>query len=249
MASIIRADTDQMRNVARQMRNVAEQVTNGSSTMHQSMNTLDAVWSGQARDRGMQAWSQIVVKHNPIAEELIRMAHGLEDLAQRLDEIFATFGGGAAIGSVTAFVLEAARSAIGSFRHRISEGLHAIGHRIRDLLPSPAPIDPMPPFPYFPHSPRPDFVFPVFPPPSPWPGAVPMPMPMPMPSDIPSVKPIPMPIPGYRPDMPSGLELDPNWIRPEPSVITLPDRIISPSDIRPFVPNPDIRLPFFRLNS
>ena len=92
--SIIRADTDQLRAVARQMRTTADEITNGASAMHQAMGALDATWSGSARDRGIARWGEITPKYPPAVERLIHFANELEALAQRLDDAAAVFGGG-----------------------------------------------------------------------------------------------------------------------------------------------------------
>ncbi|NTV64471.1 MAG: WXG100 family type VII secretion target, partial [Oscillochloris sp.] len=65
--SVVRADTDQLRAVARQMRATADQITGGHDGMQQSMSSLDATWSGHARDRGMARWGEIAPKYRPSA--------------------------------------------------------------------------------------------------------------------------------------------------------------------------------------
>ncbi len=94
MPNIIRADTDQLRAVARQMRATADQITNGTNGMHQSMDALDATWSGQARDRGMARWAEMTPKYPPAVKRLEHFANELEALAQRLDDAAAVFGDG-----------------------------------------------------------------------------------------------------------------------------------------------------------
>ncbi|WP_129671621.1 WXG100 family type VII secretion target [Candidatus Chloroploca sp. Khr17] len=92
MPGIIRADTDQLRAVANQMRTTAEQISTGTGSMQQSMEMLDMVWSGKARDRGMEAWARIVARYNPEVNTLLHLAKELEALAQRMDEAAAVFG-------------------------------------------------------------------------------------------------------------------------------------------------------------
>ena len=94
MSTIIRADTDQLRAVARQMRTTADEIMSGASAMHQAMGALDATWSGSARDRGMARWGEITPKYPPAVERLIHFANELEALAQRLDDAAAVFGAG-----------------------------------------------------------------------------------------------------------------------------------------------------------
>ncbi|NTW03752.1 MAG: WXG100 family type VII secretion target, partial [Oscillochloris sp.] len=91
---IIRADTDQLCAVARQMRTTADQITGGHDGMRQSMDSLDATWSGHARDRGMARWGEIAPKYRPSADGLVHLANELEALAQRLDDAAAVFGAG-----------------------------------------------------------------------------------------------------------------------------------------------------------
>ena len=98
--SMIRADTDQLRAVARQMHATADQITSGTDGMRQSMDALDATWSGQAHDRGMARWGEILPKYPPAVERLVHFANELEALAQRLDDAAAAFGGGGS--SITA---------------------------------------------------------------------------------------------------------------------------------------------------
>ncbi len=98
MPNIIRADTDQLRAVARQMRATADLITNGTNGMRQSMDVLDATWSGQARDRGMARWAEMTPKYPPAVERLVHVANELEALAQRLDDAAAVFGGGGGAG-------------------------------------------------------------------------------------------------------------------------------------------------------
>ncbi|MBP1467294.1 WXG100 family type VII secretion target [Candidatus Chloroploca sp. M-50] len=99
MPGIIRADTDQLRAVANQMRTTAEQISTGTGSMQQSMEMLDMVWSGKARDRGMEAWTRIVARYNPEVNTLLHLAKELEALAQRMDEAAAVFGdSGSGIG-------------------------------------------------------------------------------------------------------------------------------------------------------
>ncbi|MEI7644715.1 MAG: CHAP domain-containing protein [Chloroflexales bacterium] len=95
MSTVIRADTDQLRTVARQMRATADQITSGSNGMNQSMQALDATWGGSAHDRGMARWAEITPKYPPAVERLEHFANELEALAQRLDDAAAVFGGGA----------------------------------------------------------------------------------------------------------------------------------------------------------
>lgn len=103
MPGIIRADTDQLRAVANQMRTTAEQISTGTGSMQQSMEMLDMVWSGKARDRGMEAWTRIVARYNPEVNTLLHLAKELEALAQRMDEAAAVFGdSGSGIGGGTA---------------------------------------------------------------------------------------------------------------------------------------------------
>ncbi|NTW03750.1 MAG: WXG100 family type VII secretion target [Oscillochloris sp.] len=92
--SVVRADTDQLRAVARQMRATADQIMGGHDGMQQSMAALDATWSGHARDRGMARWAEIAPKYRPSTEGLVHLANGLESLAQRLDDAAAVFGAG-----------------------------------------------------------------------------------------------------------------------------------------------------------
>jgi uncharacterized protein YukE len=92
MSTIIRADTDQLRAVARQMRSVSAEILTGSRAADQAMQALDAVWSGSARDRGMARWAEIAPRYQPDAERLIHLANELEALAQRLDDAAAVFG-------------------------------------------------------------------------------------------------------------------------------------------------------------
>lgn len=94
MSTVIRADTDQLRTVARQMRATADQITSGSNGMNQSMQALDATWGGSAHDRGMARWAEITPKYPPAVERLEHFANELEALAQRLDDAAAVFGGG-----------------------------------------------------------------------------------------------------------------------------------------------------------
>ena len=97
--NVIRADTDQLRAVARQMRATADQITSGTDSMRQSMDALDATWSGQAHDRGMARWGEITPKYPPAVARLVHFANELEALAQRLDDAAAVFGGGGGGGS------------------------------------------------------------------------------------------------------------------------------------------------------
>ena len=94
MPTIIRADTDQLRAVARQMRTTADEIMSGANAMHQAMGALDATWSGSARDRGMARWGELVPKYPPAVERLVHFANELEALAQRLDDAAAVFGTG-----------------------------------------------------------------------------------------------------------------------------------------------------------
>ena len=104
MTSVVRADTDQLRAVARQMRATADQITSGTDGMRQSMDALDATWSGQAHDRGMARWGEITPKYPPAVERLVRFANELEALAQRLDDAAAVFGGGLGLGGILSHI-------------------------------------------------------------------------------------------------------------------------------------------------
>ena len=100
MTRIIRADTDQLRAVARQMRTTADEIMSGANAMHQAMGALDATWSGSARDRGMARWGELVPKYPPAAERLMHFANELEALAQRLDDAAAVFGDGLSLDAI-----------------------------------------------------------------------------------------------------------------------------------------------------
>jgi WXG100 family type VII secretion target len=92
MPATIRADTDQLRLVARQMRAASAQIGEQTDVMCNAMDALDATWSGSARERGMARWAQTWPRYRPAAEQLLRFAEQLDALAARLDEAARVFG-------------------------------------------------------------------------------------------------------------------------------------------------------------
>ena len=94
MSSIIRANTDQLRSVARQMRGAADQILADTGASAREMEALAETWSGSARDRGMARWAEIHPRYQPAAEQLNHFASELDGLAARLEEAARVFGDG-----------------------------------------------------------------------------------------------------------------------------------------------------------
>ncbi len=94
MTSIIRANTDQLRSVARQMRGAADQILADTGASAREMEVLAETWSGSARDRGMARWAEIHPRYQPAAEQLNHFASELDGLAARLEEAARVFGDG-----------------------------------------------------------------------------------------------------------------------------------------------------------
>ncbi len=98
MTSIIRANTDQLRSVARQMRGAADQILADTGASAREMEALAETWSGSARDRGMARWAEIHPRYQPAAEQLNHFASELDGLAARLEEAARVFGDGGVMG-------------------------------------------------------------------------------------------------------------------------------------------------------
>jgi len=94
MNTVICANTDQLRAVARQMRGTADLILSGSGALAREMDSFAATWSGSARDRGMARWETIHPRYQPDAERLTRFAKEIDALADRLDEAARVFGDG-----------------------------------------------------------------------------------------------------------------------------------------------------------
>ncbi len=134
MPGIIRADTDQLRSVARQMRTTVDQIDDGTNAMQQSVQALDAVWSGNARDRGIAYWERIFPNYRPNVERLVHFANELEALAQRLDDAAAVFGAGAlgATGATAATATGSTRLAQPAPPHDAPDSMFEIFGKLRE---------------------------------------------------------------------------------------------------------------------
>ncbi|MEI8306452.1 MAG: WXG100 family type VII secretion target [Chloroflexales bacterium] len=97
MSSIIRANTDQLRSVARQMRGAADQILADTGASAREMEALAETWSGSARNRGMARWAEIHPRYQPAAEQLNHFASELDGLAARLEEAARVFGDGSLV--------------------------------------------------------------------------------------------------------------------------------------------------------
>lgn len=94
MSAVIRADTDQLRTVARQMREIADLILSSTGAVAREMDSFAATWSGSARERGMARWAEIQPRYQPDAERLSHLARELDALADRLEDAARVFGDG-----------------------------------------------------------------------------------------------------------------------------------------------------------
>ncbi|MEI6179612.1 MAG: C2 family cysteine protease [Chloroflexales bacterium] len=90
--SVVGADTDQLRNLARQLQQMASTLADRTTDLRKSMEALGSSWSGQSRNRGVALWEQTMPRCYGSVEILLRRSQQLIELAAKLDEAGARFG-------------------------------------------------------------------------------------------------------------------------------------------------------------